>query len=211
MTVYIIPPPEKLHRVWLRLMVATALNVICRRAGKFKVSTVLQLSEFPSCGNMSIIKTAMAESAKFGLRIWPIAQDFNQFVELYKREGAMSFVANNGCMIAFAPNDHDTAEMLSKHTGDHWVEMTSTSENIYGEINANKSWQRQRIWPPERIQSLPKFHALVWFYGNPVPQQVYCKPYFLDPACLAVARDDPYPHPGASDKPRRSWFGRQGR
>ena len=45
----------------------------------------------------------MGQSAKFGVRVWPIWQDWGQLTKLYDRAGAMGFIANMGGVAAFAP------------------------------------------------------------------------------------------------------------
>src|SRR3954454_9383070 len=71
-TVFIIPPQTNLafHAVWLRLIVATALNSIYRQMGNVKVTTLLMLSEFPALGSSRVISDALAQANKYGLRTW---------------------------------------------------------------------------------------------------------------------------------------------
>jgi hypothetical protein len=76
-------------------------------------------------------------------------------------------------------------------------------------VNIRYSVQRDRVWSPGKIRSIPKFHGLVWKFGQSQPQPVYCPPYWEIAACRRIARPDPY-HRNDTIKPKRTtslWIG----
>ena len=119
-TVFVILPAEDLefHSVWLKLTVACALNGIYRQAGEGRVLTLFMLAEFFALGHLKPVQAAMGQGAKYGVRLWPVLQDAGQLSTLYGRHGASTFIGNSGCVFAFTPGENDTAEFLSKHSGD---------------------------------------------------------------------------------------------
>jgi hypothetical protein len=68
------------------------------------------------------------------------------------------------------------------------------------------SEHEERLWPPDKIRRLPRFHALL-FRQNMEPQPVYCAPYYsggLDRVLGIRGRYDPDPyHPAAAPKRRQ--------
>jgi hypothetical protein len=55
-------------------------------------------------------------------------------------------------------------------------------------VRKNYSVQREPVWPPGKIRNRPKFHGLVWKFGQSQQEAVYCRPYFEAPECLRLAR-----------------------
>jgi hypothetical protein len=136
----------------------------------------------------------MGQGAKYGVRLWPVLQDVGQLATLYGPHGASTFIGNSGGVFAFTPGEDETAEFLSKHARTHWVPEPSASDDPHGGgCRISYSMREQRVWPPDKIRSIPKFCGLVWYFGQSKPQPVYCLPWFEDPKCLATAwRPDPY-------------------
>jgi type IV secretion system protein VirD4 len=219
-TVYLILPAEDLefHAIWLKLMVTCGLNAIYRQAGAVTNKSIFMLSEFFSLGKLRAVQTAVSAGPKYGSRIFPVLQDYNQLVTTWGREGALTFIASSGCVIAFAPADPETAKFLSDLSGEHFVTTKTSNENASGEVSDSYRTEREKIWSPDAIRSLPKFHALVWkaaertsnpSMGKPTflaPQPVYMQPYFKNTECMSVARPDPYPvregTPAKASQPR---------
>jgi type IV secretion system protein VirD4 len=189
------------HGVWLRICVVSALNALYRRGGE-GVPTLMMLSEFAQLGKVAPIKAAFGQARKYGVRLFPVLQNWGQLVEIYGRDGTGTFIANSGCIIGFNPgNDVETAEALSKMSDEHGEISINASDDprAPGGVHIGISEQRERVWSPGRIRQLPDFHALVWKAGWSQPQPVVCLPYWKVRACRRLARPDPY-HPD-SGKP----------
>ena len=73
------------------------------------------IDEFPSLNRMEIFADALSYMAGYGLKAYLITQDIRQIVDAYGHNE--SIVSNCHVRIAFAPNQFETAELLSKMTG----------------------------------------------------------------------------------------------
>ena len=76
---------------------------------------LFMIDEFPSLNRMEIFADALSYMAGYGLKAYLITQDIRQIVDAYGPNE--SIVSNCHVRIAFAPNQFDTAELLSKMTG----------------------------------------------------------------------------------------------
>jgi type IV secretion system protein VirD4 len=203
-TVFVIVPAEFLDTqegsVWLRLIIMAALRVLYGRAGRRTVKEIVfLLSEFPSLKKLTAVEAARAQGRKYGLRVLFVTQDIHQLRDLYGPHGAESFAGQCQAVFAFAPGEWESAEWMSRRSGEEDVISVSASEaDDRPGVHRNYSTQRQRAWPPERILSLPKYHGLVWFLGQSRPVPVYAAPYYTNRACMRLARPDPYHDSGTS-------------
>ena len=182
------------HGVWLRMIVTCALNALYRRGGEGGgVPTLFMLSEFAQMGKLAPIRAAFGQARKYGIRLWPVLQDRGQLIDLYTKDGADSFIANSGCVVALTPNDPATAEWMSNFSGREWGISVSASDDPHsGAARENWSLGEERVWPSDKIRELPRFHGLVWESGRSQPQAVYLPPYWEIDACKRLARPDPF-------------------
>jgi type IV secretion system protein VirD4 len=197
-TVFVIIPAEFLETqegsVWLRLIIMCALRVLYGRAGRRKVKDIVfMLSEFAALGKLKAVEAARSQGRKYGIRLWPVIQDIHQLRDIYGPHGAESFAGQCQAIFAFAPGEFESAEWMSRRSGEEDVIVESASQST-GQpgVNLSYSIHRERAWPPERILELPPFHGLVWFHGKSKPVPVYAPPYWTIPACKRLARPDPY-------------------
>ena len=72
---------------------------------------------------MEIFADALSYMAGYGLKAYLITQDIRQIVDAYGNNE--SIVSNCHVRIAFAPNQFETAELLSKMTGTTTVQKAS--------------------------------------------------------------------------------------
>ena len=202
-TIFVIIPPEYLETregiAWLRLIIMAALRAFYERAGRRKIDkTVFMLSEFAALGELKAIEAARGQGRKYGVRLWPVLQDIHQLGKLYGPKGPESFAGQCRAVFAFAPGDWESAEWMSRRSGEHDVRMPSASQSEDGRVSVNYSIHRERMWRPEDILDLPPYHGLVWYHGRARPTPVYAPPYWLIPECKRVARLDPF-HAGDDD------------
>jgi type IV secretion system protein VirD4 len=83
------------------------------------------IDEFPSLKRMEVFADALSYMAGYGLNAYLITQDIRQIVEEYGPNE--SIVSNCHVRIAYAPNQYDTAELLSKMTGTKTVKKATYS------------------------------------------------------------------------------------
>lgn len=185
-TCYVILPAHALETfsVWLRLVVACAFNALYRREGGGGLGTLFMLSEFAQLGELRMVTAALAQGAGYGVQLFPVLQDINQLRAIYGKDQANTFLGMSGVTFAFTPNDPETAEWMSKRSGE--VNRPGLSASDDPETGARESWrsERRRIYPPDDLYNIPEFHGLVWFAGQSAAQPVYAPPYW-------DARDNP--------------------
>lgn len=182
------------HGVWLRIAVTCALNALYRRGGEDGLPALFMLSEFAQLGKVAPIRAAFGQARKYGIRLWPVLQNWGQLVDLYGPQGAGTFIANSSCVFGFTPGDPDTAEWMSKFSDERGEVGINASDDPQSPAGMRIGFgeQRNRVWPPGKIRQLPEFHGLVWKFGQSQPQPVYCPPYWTIAACRNAARADPY-------------------
>ena len=95
---------------------------------------------------------------------------------------------------AFAPNDGETAEWMSRRSGDRRYAGLSASDDPAGATDARMSYgeKRERLIPPDAMYGIPPFHGLVWFAGRAAPQPVFAPPYWEIPELRGRYAPDPY-------------------
>jgi type IV secretion system protein VirD4 len=172
----------------------SALRELYGRAGRRKVKEIVfLLSEFPSLKKLTSVEAARAQGRKYGLRMLFVTQDIHQLRDIYGPHGAESFAGQCDAVFAFAPGEWESAEWMSRRSGEEKfiTESASESEDRPG-VNRNYTIQQRRAWPPERILDLPDYHGLVWFRGRSKAVPVYAAPYWTIPAAKRLARPDPF-------------------
>jgi type IV secretion system protein VirD4 len=184
------------HGVWFKLVVTCALNALYRRGaeeGEDGIPVLLLLSEFAQMGKLPPIRAAVAQVRKYGIRLWPVLQDYGQAVSIYGPNETKSFIANSWCTIGMAPNDDMTASWMAGFSGKETVMSVSARDNPKGGgPDINVGTVEELVWTADHIRELPQWHALVWNYRTSRPQPVYLAPYWEIRQCRRVARPDPY-------------------
>jgi type IV secretion system protein VirD4 len=105
------------------------------------------LDEFPSLGRLDLFEKALGFIGGYGLKAYIIAQGLPQLFKAYGKEEAI----RTGChiQIAFAPNEQDTAEYLSKATGQMTLIKTNYSETSQdGKFGKSRQASLQEIQRP---------------------------------------------------------------
>jgi len=205
-TVFIVLPADKLETFagWLRIVIVSALNTLYR-LGASELRTVFMLSEFAALGKLKPVISALGQGRKYGIRLAPmVLQDVGQLRSVYGTHNATTVLGNSGCLFAFAPApcDNETARFLSESAGEHGVIGLGASDDPHGGgVRINVSERNEKLWPPEKIRSIPEFHGLMWKSGGGQPQPVWCPPYWEIPELKGRYDPDPY-HPGSTNSGR---------
>lgn len=127
----VVPPSDKIRlRPLIRLIFTMIVNRLTERMD-FEGSAQKQnrhrllfmVDEFPSLKRMEIFADALSYMAGYGLKAYLITQDIRQIVDEYGPNE--SIVSNCHVRVAYAPNQYDTAELLSKMTGTKTVQKAS--------------------------------------------------------------------------------------
>ena len=214
-SLYVVTSPDDKTRLrpLVRIMVAM---VIRRLAGKmtfekgqqvitYKHRLLMMLDEFPSLGKIEILQESLAFLAGYGIKCYLICQDINQLRSREIGYGADESITSN-CHVqnAFAPNRIETAEHLSKLTGNTTVvkEQITTSGNraaiMLGHVSRTLQEVQRALLTPDECLRMPgaKKNAegkievpgdmLIYVAGYPA---IYGKQmlYFKDPVFSARA------------------------
>src|SRR4051812_30739464 len=127
----VVPPSDKIRlRRLIRLMFTMVVNRLTERMAfdgaeqrRNKHRLLFLVDEFPSLNRMEIFTDALSYMAGYGLKAYLITQDIRQVVDAYGQNE--SIVSNCHVRIAFAPNQVETAELLSKRSEEHTSELQS--------------------------------------------------------------------------------------
>ncbi len=167
-SLYLVIRPSDIDR--LRPLVRLLLNIVLRRLTEemefsggevkagYKHRLLLMLDEFTSLGKMEIFERALAFMAGYGIKAYIIVQDLAQLQSAYGKEE--SIMSNCHLRIAYAPNKIETAQVLSKMTGEATIvqKKTSISGSRSGRMNrANVSMSeaKRALLTPDECMRLP--------------------------------------------------------
>jgi type IV secretion system protein VirD4 len=162
----VVPPSDKIRlRPLIRLIFTMAVNRLTEKMvfegaeqKKNKHRLLLLIDEFPSLNRMEIFADALSYMAGYGLKAYLITQDIRQIVDAYGANE--SIVSNCHVRIAFAPNQVETAELLSRMTGTQTVQKASYNFSgsrfspVMGHINASVDHIERPLMTPDEVLRL---------------------------------------------------------
>jgi type IV secretion system protein VirD4 len=131
-SLYLVVPPahKKRLRPLIRLIFTMVVNRLTEKLDfegarqlHHKHRLLFLIDEFPSLKRMEIFADALSYMAGFGLKAYLVTQDIRQIVDEYGPNE--SIVSNCQVRVAFAPNQYETAELLSKMTGAQTIKKAS--------------------------------------------------------------------------------------
>jgi type IV secretion system protein VirD4 len=200
-SMYLILPTNRLdaYARWLRIMIACALLAVARARGQPKERVLFLLDEFAHLGRMHPVQRDIGLAGGFGVTFWLVIQDFSQLRSAYG-EAWSTFLANVDVLQAFGTNDWDTAEYLSKMTGESTIRVSS--ENQSRGVSRGRHAQRQlgaaisvsdkgrRLLLADEVRRLPSEAQLLFLKGS-APLLVDRVSYLRDREF--IGRSDPNP------------------
>jgi type IV secretion system protein VirD4 len=159
----VVPPSDKIRlRPLIRLRFTMIVNRLTERMAfegaeqkRNKHRLLFMIDEFPSLNRMEIFADALSYMAGYGLKAYLITQDIRQVVDAYGQNE--SIVSNCHIRIAFAPNQYDTAELLSKMTGTKTVQKASYNFSgsrfspVMSHVNASVDHIERPLMTPDEI------------------------------------------------------------
>ncbi len=171
-SLYIVTHPNDKSR--LRPLIRILINMIIRKladkitfiAGQptahYKHKLLLMLDEFPSLGKLEILQESLAFIAGYGIKAYLICQDVNQLKSRETGYGHDETITSNcHIQVAFAPNRIETAEHLSKLTGQTTVikEQITTSGRrssmMHGHVTRTLQESQRALLTPDECMRLP--------------------------------------------------------
>lgn len=209
---YLVVPPSDKDR--LKPLLRLILNQVVRRltesmefektgASKTKYNhrLLLLIDEFPALGKLEVFEEALAFIAGYGLKALLITQDLSQLQKAYTRDE--SIISNCHIRIAYAPNKVETAEILSKMTGQSTV--VSEQRNYSGSrlsvllnnVSTSEQITQRPLLTADECMRLPPDDELVFVAGF---KPIYGKKikYYADPAMSKRQQLGPATPPAAA-------------
>jgi type IV secretion system protein VirD4 len=176
-SIYLILPTDRLEAYarWLRIMIAFALLATARVRGQPRDRILFLLDEFAHLGKMYPVQRDIGLAGGFGVAFWLIVQDLSQLRSTYG-ETWPTFLANADVLQAFGTNDWDTAEYLSKMTGDATILVASENQSR-GVSRGRQSQQQQsaaitkaekgrRLLLPDEVRRMSRSLQLLFVKGS---------------------------------------------
>lgn len=158
-SLYIITQPNAKAR--LRPLVRIMMNMIVRLNAdqmsfhegrpdaRYKHRLLAMIDEFPSLGKLNILQESLAFLAGYGIKFYLICQDINQLKSREEGYGPDETITSN-CHVqnAFPPNRIETAEHLSKLTGQTTIVQERITTSGSGFMSSTKSKTVQEVQRP---------------------------------------------------------------
>ena len=171
-SLYIVTHPN--DKVRLRPLVRVLINMIVRLLADkmdfvngqpkahYNHRLLMLLDEFPSLGKLEILQEALAFIAGYGIKCYLICQDINQLKSRETGYGHDESITSN-CHVqsAFPPNRVETAEHLSKLTGQTTVakEQITTSGRrtsaLLGQVSRTIQEVQRPLLTPDECLRMP--------------------------------------------------------
>ena len=134
------------------------------------VPVLVILDEFARLGRASVIASAFAYVAGYGIRLLPVIQSRSQLRGVYGEHVADEIVANCGVEVAFTPKERRVANELSDRIGYVGQESVTRSLTINGLLaNRSKSISEQRraLLLPQELMQFPTDRLILLRGGIP--------------------------------------------
>jgi type IV secretion system protein VirD4 len=153
-TVYLCLPAARLatHARWLRLIVTLGFAETERDETVPRHPVLFMLEEFGALGYLRSIERAAGFMAGFGLRLWPVVQDFTQLKQHYPNSWE-TFLGNAGIIQAFGNVDLMTTQHLSRMMG---TARVVEIQHVHVSSKANDAGDLGRR---EHVRSVPLLEA----------------------------------------------------
>lgn len=162
----VVPPSDKIRlRPLIRLIFTMIVNRLTERMDfqgamqrRNKHRLLFLIDEFPSLKRMELFADALSYMAGYGLKAYLITQDIRQILDQYGVNE--SIVSNCHIRIAYAPNQLETAEVLSRMTGTKTVQKAAFNFSgsrlapVMGHVNATVDHIERPLMTPDEILRL---------------------------------------------------------
>jgi type IV secretion system protein VirD4 len=122
----------------------------------YKHRLLMMLDEFPSLGKLDIMQESLAFVAGYGIKCYLICQDINQLHDHYGKEESITSSCHIQC--AFPPNRIETAEHLSRLTGETTVvkeEISRAGRGLSVTVTRSMKEHHRRLLTPDECMRLP--------------------------------------------------------
>lgn len=180
-SLYMVIPPSDKER--LRPLLRLFITYLIRRltedmkfldgatAKNYLHRLLLLIDELPTLRKLDALQDGLGYMAGFGLTAYLIIQDLPQLLDAYGDK--QTIISGCHVRIAYAPNTHDTAEMLSKMTGITTVEKQSVSysgkrmSSMLDQMSVSVDQVQRPLMTADEVMQLSRDESLVFLAGEP--------------------------------------------
>lgn len=218
-SIYIVIPPSGLVRLRpiLRLFVTQVVFTLTQKmeakngavTSGHKHKLLLMLDEFPQLRKLDLLEAALAFMGGYGLKAYMICQSFKQLTDIYGKDETVS--SNCHLQVCYAPNDEDTARIVSEKCGKTTATVGSSSISgkrfaigPFGKTAESISYSQQArdLMTPDETKRLPTARKdtdgrviepgdLLVFSSGTAPIYGVQTPFFLDTILDRRSKIDP--------------------
>jgi type IV secretory pathway TraG/TraD family ATPase VirD4 len=183
-SIYVCLPLNKVTGIeqgWLRMFVMLVVDMFVRNNKRPEPPVLVAIDEFPALGKLEGIDTMAPQMRGYGVRLWVVGQDLNQFERTYP-DSWVGFIGNAAAVQFMGSIDPPTVAWLSERLGQHVVtqrqDMGGQSREISSERAVrdpdqvakmlDKEGKNQIIWRGSKRAMLLKtchyFDYMPWWY-----------------------------------------------
>ncbi len=148
---------------------------------------LLMLDEFPILGRLDVLAEALSLIAGYGIRACLVAQDLTQIYEAYGHDEAIT--SNCDTSVAFTPNKFQTAQELSRRTGETTVRHAHRTHSHSG-VSTSEPEVARSLMTPDEVQRMGADEVLIFTRGQPAMRarrlQYHQEPFFKQRATAAA-------------------------
>jgi type IV secretion system protein VirD4 len=168
-SLYIITQPNDKAR--LRPLVRIVVNMIVRLLADkmefengrpkptYKHKLLAMIDEFPALGKLEILQESLAFVAGYGIKCYLISQDINQLKSRETGYGPDETITSNcHVQVAFPPNRLETAEHLSKLTGQTTIvkeQVTRSGRGLGTQVSTMMQEVQRPLLTPDECLRMP--------------------------------------------------------
>src|SRR5260370_15884053 len=191
-------------------MLASAPLARARTAGQPEERVLVMLDEFAHLGRIDPVQRDIGLAGGYGVRFWLVVQDLSQLRSTYP-ENWPTFLANVDALQAFGVNDWETADHLSKLTGEATIHVESENKSqglsrgryAQRQLGSRRTWSEtgRRLLFPDEVRQLAKEEELLFVKGE-APLLVERLNYLHDQEFEGRAQPNPLYRPVASGSGR---------
>jgi type IV secretion system protein VirD4 len=168
-SLYIVTKPNDKAR--LKPLVRIVVNMIVRLLAdkldfengrpkpSYKHRLLAMIDEFPALGKLEILQESLAFVAGYGIKCYLISQDINQLKSRESGYGPDETITSN-CHVqtAFPPNRLETAEHLSKLTGQTTIvkeQVTRSGRGLASQVSTTMHEVQRPLLTPDECLRMP--------------------------------------------------------
>ena len=182
-SLYLVVPAGDIGR--LTSLNRLIINMICRKltgvaigadGSPHKHKMLLLIDEFPALGHVKVIKESIGFFAGYGIKCMLVCQSYNNIYEHYGEKNPI--LDNCHIKLAMAPNDHDTAKIISTSLGQSTVkrhQINFTGKRLapfLSNISIADQETGRNLLNPDEVQKFPKEKVIL--------QVASCNPAILN-------------------------------